>query len=143
MLKERIDDMTVHITPVVAWTIYGIGVVVFPILVGAMFKEKKFSVMDDGVPVFFLSLTWPIVIFLVAIVWSVMVACFIPGWVWNGLLHIGSEIGWRYGMWKEVRNAKKKAKERERKEREEREHAERVLNAKLGKDKEYFDYVCD
>ena len=45
-------------------------------------------------------------------------------------------------MWKEVRNAKKKAKERERKEREEREHALRVLNAKPG-DKEYFDYVCD
>ena len=134
--------MRVNLSPEVAWTIYGIGVVVFPILVGAMFKEKKFSVMDDGVPVFFLSLTWPIVIFLVAIVWSVMVACFIPGWVWNGLLHIGSEIGWRYGMWKEVRNAKKKAKERERKEREEREHAKRVLNAKPG-DKEYFDYVCD
>ena len=134
--------MRVNLSPEVAWTIYGIGVVVFPILVGAMFKEKKFSVMDDGVPVFFLSLAWPIVIFLVAIVGSVMVACFIPGWVWNGLLHLGGEIGWRYGMWKEVRNAKKKAKERERKEREEREQAKRVLNAKPG-DKEYFDYVCD
>lgn len=134
--------MRVNLSPEVAWTIYGIGVVLFPILVGAMFKEKKFSVMDDGVPIFFLSLAWPIVLFLAVICWCVMVVCFIPGWVWNGLLYVGSEIGWRYGMWKEVRNAKKKAKERKRKEREEKEHANRVLNAKPG-DKEYLDYVCD
>ena len=136
--------MRVNLPVEALWVVYGIGVVLFPILVGAMFKEKKFSVMDDGVPLFFLSLAWPIVLFLIAICLCVMMVCFIPGWVWNGLLHIGSEIGWHYGMWKEVRNAKKKAKakERERKNREEREHAQRVLNAKPG-DKEYFDYVCD
>lgn len=119
--------MRVNLSVEVLWIVYGIGVVLCPILVGAMFKGKKFDVVDDGIPMFFLSLAWPIALFLVVICWCVMVVCFIPGWIWNGLLHIGSEIGWHYGMWKEVRNAKKKAKERERKEREEREYAKNVL----------------
>lgn len=134
--------MRVNLPVEVLWIVYGIGVVLFPIIVGFIFKEKKFDVLDDCVPIFFGSLFWPIALVLILACWFTMVICFIPGWVWKGLLYIGSEIGWHYGMWKEVRNAKKKAKERERKKREEREHAERVLNAKPG-DQEYFDYVCD
>lgn len=135
--------MGVNLPVEALWIVYGIGVVLFPIIVGFIFRGKKFDVMDDGVPIFFGSLFWPIVLAIILACGFTMVVCLIPGGIWNGLLHLGSEIGFRYGMWKEVRNAKKKAKERERKEREEREHAKRVLNAKLGRDKEYFDYVCD
>lgn len=128
--------MRVNLPVEALWTAYGVGVVLFPIIVGFLFKGKKFNVMDDGVPMFFLSVSWPIAVFLVVAIGCVMVVCLIPGWVWNGLLRLGSWIGWRYGQWRKSRNMK-------RWEREEREHAKRVLNAKLGYDKEYFDYVCD
>lgn len=103
----------------VLWTVYGIGVVLFPVVVGIITGKKKLDVVDDGIPLFFLSLLWPIAAFFVVTCWCVMVVCCIPGWIWTGLVCFGSEVGCRYGMWKEVRTAKKKAKEkRERKERE-------------------------
>ncbi len=128
--------MIVNLPVEVLWTVYGIGVVLFPIIIGFLFKGEKFDVMDDGVPMFFISVSWPVVVFLVVAMGCVMVICLIPGWVWNGLLRLGGGMGLRYGQWRKFRNMK-------RREREEREHAKRVLNAKLGRDKEYFDYVCD
>lgn len=136
LITSERKPMIVNLPVEALWTVYGIGVVLFPIIVGFLFKGKKFDVMDDGVPMFFCSLFWPIVVLLLVVIGCVMVVCFISGGIWTGLLRLGSGIGLRYGQWRRSRNMK-------RREREEREHAKRVLNAKLGYDKEYFDYVCD
>ena len=74
--------MRVNLPVEALWIVYGIGVVLFPIIVGFLFKGKKFDVMDDGVPIFFGSLFWPLVILIVVVIWCVMVVCFIPGWIW-------------------------------------------------------------
>ena len=113
------------------WTIYFIGVVLFPIAVGmAMGGGKKFNVFDEGIPVFLLSFVWPFVL-AILICGGVLMGIFaLVGFLWTFLLELGSQLS------KTLERSPKKM------EKAEREHEERVKNAKPG-DKEYFDYVCD
>jgi len=118
---------------------YVLGLVLIPTVFGIhCSQEIKRGYFDWDVYVIFLVLwaIWPISLALVVLCgvgYAIGYAPYVVVKWWIGKCADFTE------NWKKVR----KAKERERKEREEREHAKRVLNAKLGHDKEYFDYVCD
>ena len=86
-----------------AWTVYWIGVVISPIVLGMMLPNKrKFDFFDDGMPFFFLSLLWPFVIALAIVVWAIMGLAGLVGLLWSYLMTLGSSIGRKLEKKKEV-----------------------------------------
>ena len=79
------------------WIVYGVGVVLFPIVVGMLFKKKRFDVMDDGLPMFFLSFMWPVLVAASAVIGAVGMVCCALGFLWTFLLEFGSLVA----MWLE------------------------------------------
>lgn len=76
------------------WTIYGIGVVLFPVLVGTLLPNKeKFKVFDDGIPVFLLSFMWPFVLAMAAVAMLVLGITALAGFLWTFLMELGSSFG--------------------------------------------------
>ena len=76
------------------WTIYGIGVVLFPIVIGMALPNKKdFKVFDEGVPFFFLSLMWPFVVAICAVGMVVFGIVALVGFLWTFLMTIGGLVG--------------------------------------------------
>ena len=81
------------------WTIYGIGIVLTPIVCGALCKDKPLWTVENGICLFFLSFLWPIVpmsvLFVVALVLvglPFVVVGFVLGCLWKVLLLVGSNI---------------------------------------------------
>lgn len=76
------------------WTIYWIGVVLSPIVVGmALPNKKNFKVFDDGIPIFFLSFMWPFVLVLTLFVMSITGLAALAGMMWSFLMTLGSSLG--------------------------------------------------
>ena len=74
------------------WIVYGGGVVLFPIVIGMLFKKKRFDVMDDGLPMFFLSFMWPVLFVAVVVIGAIGMACCALGCLWTFLLEFGSLV---------------------------------------------------
>jgi hypothetical protein len=76
------------------WTIYWIGVVLFPIVIGMTLPNKNnFKVFDEGIPFFFLSLMWPFVIAICAAGMIVLGIVALVGFLWSFLMELGSSFG--------------------------------------------------
>ena len=76
------------------WTIYWIGVVLFPIVIGmALHNKKNFKVFDEGVPFFFLSLMWPFVVAICVVGMIVFGIVALVGFLWSFLMTIGGSVG--------------------------------------------------
>lgn len=75
------------------WTIYWIGVVLFPIAAGmAMGGGKKFNVFDEGIPVFMMSFVWPFVLAMLICAGVVMGTFALAGFLWAFLMELGSKL---------------------------------------------------
>lgn len=85
--------MEIPIANWVLWTIYGVGVLVFPIVVGIVTHNKPIETFEDSLPVFFLSLLWPVVVSAMLLVVVIGVVGCIPALIWYLLLMLGSGIG--------------------------------------------------
>ena len=78
---------------ILLWTIYGIGVVLTPIVFGmSCGKGKRWDIWDDGVPIFFLSFMWPVIVAAAAVIGAIGCVCCALGWLWTFLLEFGSLI---------------------------------------------------
>ena len=76
------------------WTIYWIGVVLSPIVIGmALPNKKNFKVLDEGIPFFFLSLMWPFVVAICAAGMVVFGIVALVGFLWSFLMTLGSALG--------------------------------------------------
>ena len=76
------------------WTIYWIGVVLFPIVIGMALPNKKdFKVFDEGIPFFLLSLMWPFVVAICAAGMIVFGIVALVGFLWSFLMELGSSFG--------------------------------------------------
>ena len=76
------------------WTIYWIGVVLFPIVIGmALPNKKNFKVLDEGVPFFFLSLMWPFVVAICVAGLIVFGIVALVGFLWSFMMELGSSFG--------------------------------------------------
>ena len=81
------------------WTIYWIGVVLSPIVIGmALPNKKNFKVLDAGIPFFFLSLMWPFVGAICAAGMVVFGIVALVGFLWSFLMEIGSSFGRKLEM---------------------------------------------
>ena len=78
---------------ILCWTVYGVGVLVFPIVVGIVTRDKPTKAFEDALPVFFLSLLWPVVVSAMLLVVVIGVVGCIPALIWYLLLMLGSGIG--------------------------------------------------
>ena len=77
-----------------AWTVYWIGVVLFPIVGGmAMGGGKKFDVFYEGIPFFMLSFMWPFVLAILICAGVVIGIFALAGFVWTFLMELGSKLG--------------------------------------------------
>lgn len=77
-----------------AWTIYWIGVVLAPVVIGMSLPNKgSFKVFEDGIPMFFLSLMWPAVLALGILVLVCTGLVALPGFLWVFLMMIGGSVG--------------------------------------------------
>ena len=76
------------------WTIYWIGVVLSPIVVGMTLPNKRdFKVFEDGIPIFFMSFMWPLVIAICAACMVVLGIAALVGFLWSFLMTLGSSLG--------------------------------------------------
>ena len=85
---------------VAAWVVYGIGIVLFPIVVG-MFcgRDHKWDVFDDGIPLSIISIVWPVffaafLLFMAVVLALIGLCCVgaVLGYLWLGLVRIGSWV---------------------------------------------------
>ena len=82
-------------TDVVLWTIYIIGVVLTPFIAGATLMGKgrySLSVFDEGIPLFIISLFWPVVIALLVVGAAIFSLLWIPGKLWILLMDAGRRV---------------------------------------------------
>lgn len=72
------------------WVVYVIGVVLVPIVAGMIGNSNEaWSIKDDCLPLFFLSLLWPVLLALVVGFALVGLVCIALGGVWWCLLMVG------------------------------------------------------
>ena len=76
--------------------VYFTGVVLCPFVVGFLFKKSgkgTFGVFEDGIPVFFLSILWPLVLAILIGAVAVFLVASIPGALCSFMLEAGRWIG--------------------------------------------------
>lgn len=88
---------------ILLWTIYGIGVVLTPIVCGMLCGKERWSIEDDCIPMFFLSFLWPVLLALIVGFAIVATICVVCGTVWWFLLMLGRLLALKVNTKKDCR----------------------------------------